>query len=201
MRRLHFTFAQRGLTLVMSLVMLVMIALLGLGAARYSTLDHMSARASRDREVAMQSAEAALRDAMADIESGLRAARFDMAPSGFGEECPAIALPANLAAAPENARGLCLARDAGDTRQLWQDVDLDSRAVPFGTFTQRSWDTTLTPAPVYIIETLPLRRAGMAVQGTSSDMEQLAFRITAVGFGPANSDAQVALQSYFVKTR
>lgn len=192
---------QHGMTLVMSLILLLLISLVGLGAARYAAVDQMSARAMRDREVALQSAEAALRDAMADIETGVRAARFDVAPTGFDEDCPAVALPANAVAAADNARGLCLARDATAARQLWQDVDLDARAVPFGTFTQRVWDTTLTAAPVYLIESMPMQRAGMAVQGASADVEQLAFRITAVGFGPPNSDVQVALQSYFVKTR
>lgn len=192
---------QRGLTLILSLVIMMLIALVGMGAARFASLDQMAARAMRDREVALQAAEAALRDAMADIEVGLRAARFDVAPSGFEDDCPNVALPANVTAAADNARGLCLARDPTTARQLWQDVNLDARAVPFGTFTQRVWDTTLAPAPVYVIESLPLQRAGTAVQGAASEVEQLAFRITAVGFGPVNSDTQVALQSYFVKTR
>ncbi len=201
MRTVLASRAQRGFTLVMSLIMLLLIIIIGIAAARYSVMDQMSARASRDREIALQAAEGALRDAMSDIETGVRAAAFDVAPMGFDEDCPVLTLPANAAAAITNRRGLCLARDATSARQLWQDVDLDARAVPFGTFTQRVWDTTLTPAPMYLIESMPMQKAGTAVQGTSADAEQLAFRITAVGYGPANSDTQVALQSFYVKTR
>lgn len=191
---------QRGFTLVMSLVMLVLISIVGLGAARYAGLDQLSSRAARDREIAFQGAEAALRDAMMDIESGLRASVFNDAPMGFAEDCPMDLLPADATAAANSTRGLCLAREAVFARQLWQDVDLDQRAVPYGTFTQRVWNTAMTPAPVYIVETVPLMRAGMEVSGAASGPEQLAFRITAVGFGPPESDTQVALQSFYVKT-
>lgn len=189
-----------GFTLVMSLVMLVLISIVGLGAARYAGLDQLASRAARDREVAFQGAEAALRDAMQDIESGVRATVFNDAPMGFAEDCPTGLLPTDLAAAAVSTRGLCLAREAVFARQLWQDVDLDQRAVPYGTFTQRVWNTAMTPAPVYIVETVPLMRAGMAVASPASGAEQLAFRITAVGFGPPNSDTQVAVQSFYVKT-
>jgi len=196
----HNRYSQQGFTLVMSLVMLVLISIVGLGAARYAGLDQLASRAARDREIAFQGAEAALRDAMLDIESGLRASLFDEAPMGFSEECPTDLLPTDATAAAANTRGLCLAREAVFARQLWQDVDLDQRAVPYGTFTQRAWNTAMTPAPVYIIETVPLMRAGMEVSSAASGVEQLAFRITAVGFGPPESDTQVALQSFYVKT-
>lgn len=197
---MHERHTQRGFTLVMSLVMLVLISIVGLGAARYAGLDQLSARAARDREIAFQGAEAALRDAMMDIESGLRATLFSDAPMGFSEDCPTGSLPTDATAAAASTRGLCLAREAVFARQLWQDVDLDQRAVPYGTYTQRVWNTAMTPAPVYIIETVPLMRAGTAVANAASEPEQLAFRITAVGFGPADSDTQVALQSFYVKT-
>ncbi len=192
---------ERGATLVVALVMLVVLTLIGVQAARMALLDEKSARAGRDREIAFQAAEAALRDAWADIDSGLRVPLFDGAPSGFDAGCANVALPADAAAAATNRRGLCVPNEASDPRQMWQDVDLATRAVPFGTFTSRPWDNSQTPAPVYLVESLPFDCVGCGVQSTSSEPDQLAFRVTAVGYGPAGSNIEVALQSYYVKTR
>lgn len=192
---------QRGAALVVALVVLVLVTLIAMASSQRAMLDEKAARAARDREVAAQAAEAALRDAMNDIDSGARAALFGDAPQGFDEGCAAVALPADAASAVLNRRGLCLAREATEARQLWQDVNLGQRGVPFGTFTQRAWDATQAPAPTYVIESVPLARAGYQVQSTAGDAEQLAFRITAVGFGPVGSNVEVALQSYYVKIR
>lgn len=192
---------QRGAALIVALVVLVLVTLIAMSGAQRALIDEKAARAARDREVAVQAAEAALRDAMADIETGLRAALFSEAPQGFDDGCTSVGLPADPASAVINRRGLCLARDATEVRQAWQDVDFAQRGVPFGTFTQRPWDATQSPAPTYVIESVPLARAGYQVQSTAGDSEQLAFRITAVGFGPVGSSVEVALQSYYVKIR
>ncbi|MTV56543.1 PilX N-terminal domain-containing pilus assembly protein, partial [Pseudoduganella buxea] len=59
---------QRGATLVASLVMLVAVLLLAASAANVSMMGEKSARAERDRHIALQSAEDALMDAERDIE-------------------------------------------------------------------------------------------------------------------------------------
>lgn len=193
--------AQRGAALIVSLVVLILVTLVALAGAQRAMVDEKAARSGRDREVATQAAEAALRDAMADIETGPRAQLFSDAPQGFDDGCANVSLPADAASTAASRRGLCLARDATEARQAWQDVSLAQRGVPFGTFTQRPWDATQAPAPSYLIESVPLARAGYQVQSTQGDAEQLAFRITAVGFGPPGSNVEVALQSYFVKIR
>ena len=59
--------AQRGVTLVIVLMLLVVVTLLGVGAARMAMLAERSARNDRDYQVAWQAAEAALMDAQFDI--------------------------------------------------------------------------------------------------------------------------------------
>lgn len=54
---------QRGASLMVSLVFLVIIAMLGVTAANVTTLQERMAGHTRDRDLALQAAEAALRDA------------------------------------------------------------------------------------------------------------------------------------------
>lgn len=54
---------QRGLSLLMALIFLVITAMLGATAAHVNTLQERMAGHTRDRDVALQAAEAALRDA------------------------------------------------------------------------------------------------------------------------------------------
>ena len=65
--RSHAPRAQRGVTLVIVLMLLVVVTLLGVGAARMAMLAERSARNDRDYQVAWQAAEAALMDAQFDI--------------------------------------------------------------------------------------------------------------------------------------
>ena len=187
----------RGAALVVALVMLVVVTLVGVTAARLALSDERSARSSRDHDLALQAAEAALRDAMADIDTGLRATLFNTS-AGFESNCPNTTLPANAAAAATNYRGMCIPSSPTASRQLWQDVNLGQRGVPYGTFTSKTWDTSQVPAPAYIVETLPFNAAGSEVTGAGRLPEQLAYRITAVGFGPGGA-IEVALQSFYVK--
>ncbi|HEU0202746.1 MAG TPA: PilX N-terminal domain-containing pilus assembly protein [Burkholderiaceae bacterium] len=188
----------RGAALVVTLVMLVVVTLLGVTAARVALNDERSARAGRDRDLAFQAAESALRDAMTDIDSGLRAALFKTTV-GFEANCPDVDLPADDAAAASSRRGLCTSQDATATRQAYQDVDFDDRGVPFGTFTQRSWNASVVPSPNYIVETVPCIVPSWEVTDSGKPPEMVCFRITAVGRGPAGSNIEVALQSYYVR--
>lgn len=62
--------AQRGVVLVISLLLLLVLTLIGVAATRSTTLEERMTANQRDREVAFQAAEAALRDG----ESALQAA-------------------------------------------------------------------------------------------------------------------------------
>lgn len=70
---------QRGASLMVSLVFLVIIAMLGVTAANVTTLQERMAGHTRDRDLALQAAETALRDA----ESRLTDASFRALAAAF----------------------------------------------------------------------------------------------------------------------
>ncbi len=61
--------AQRGVTLIITLVMLVLITLVGVSGIRNSTMDERMAGNSRDRDKALQAAEAAVQTCLARIQA------------------------------------------------------------------------------------------------------------------------------------
>jgi type IV pilus assembly protein PilX len=60
---------QRGVTLIVTLVMLVLITLVGVSSIRNSTLDERMAGNSRDRDKAFQAAEAAVQTCLSRIQA------------------------------------------------------------------------------------------------------------------------------------
>ncbi len=72
---------QRGAVLMISLIFLIVLTLLGLTASQSAILEERMSGNTRDRSVAMQSAEMALRRA----EQHVRARKMDLA--GFTDEC------------------------------------------------------------------------------------------------------------------
>lgn len=174
--------------------------LLGLSATRIAVESERAARGGRDRQIALESAEAALLDAQIDIEhspdaSLSRSALFgsDRA-DGFVDGCGAGVANAAL--------GLCT-RD--DSAPAWLTVDLadassaSARTVAFGRFTGRRLPvgagTLPARLPRYLIELLPFNLAGhAALSGQSS----VFYRITAIGFG-SHDMTRVVLQSFYRK--
>lgn len=189
--------SQRGVTLVIVLMLLVIVTLLGVGAARISLLSERSARNDRDYQVAWQSAEAALMDAQFDIRGpgGTREALFnENNTSVFLAGCNTNSL----------YRGLCEPAVEG-AKPVWASVDfLDTSAgattVAYGTYTGRTFDagsTGVKPAraPRYLIEWVP---DSTPLGSASSGAKPIMYRVTAMGFGP-REDVQVVMQIAFKK--
>lgn len=186
---------QHGAALAVTLIMMVAVLAIGVATSQAALMAERQARSERDRHVALQAAEAALRDAESDIESTGNPARAALfAPgsaSGFVRGCGRMG----------NANaGLCLAAGA---HPAWQAVDLaehgeQARSVAYGTFTGESMPTGEGPMPArlprYIIEAVPVRRAGDDVSKPILNV----YRITAVGFG-AHESTRVVLQSFYRK--
>jgi type IV pilus assembly protein PilX len=61
--------AQRGVTLIITLVMLVVVTLIAMSSLRSTTLNERMAGNSRDRQRAFQAAEAAVRVCLAQLEN------------------------------------------------------------------------------------------------------------------------------------
>src|SRR5450830_245419 len=189
---------QRGVALVFTLCLLLVILLLGVSAAQMALQGEKAARGERDRHTAFHAAEEALMDAERDIEGqpgapGRSAMFASDSAAGFSVDCgeqPGLCLPAGISASP-----------------VWLVMDLDAdegAAVAYGRYTGAAMQTGqgFLPfrRPRYLIELLPFNAPGEeagAPVGAAAPASYL-YRVTAIGFG-ASADTQVVLQTYYRK--
>ncbi len=189
---------QRGLSLVVVMVLLVIVSLLGISGAQLSMMTERGARNDRDTQVAWQAAEAALMDA-----------EFDMRGPGTATRAAVFAAD-NMAAFPYqacgtsgNSKGLC---DPADLlgKPLWLTTDLAADNAPlteYGAFTGRDFPSgsqALLPSkkPRYMIEILPDRQAFGDASGSRE--KKFVYRVTSIGFGN-RPDLQAVMQMVFRK--
>jgi type IV pilus assembly protein PilX len=172
---------EHGASLVIALMFLIVLTILGLVAVRSSTLQERMAGNDRDRATAFEAAEAALRDAEADILANITPG------SPFDAAC---------------TDGLCV--PATIATPNWQQVawdDDDSRVYGDGSGAV-DYPVGVTQPPRYIIELLPDLPSGpgngMSSNQRSSTSGGTAYRITARGWGRRDT-TQVMLQSVYVK--
>lgn len=190
----------RGVSLIVVMVLLVVIAGLGFSAVQISMMGERGVRNDRDYQVAWQGAEAALMDAEFDIRG----------PNSFGSARMGSFAVNNLTDFLVNcgssgaSKGLCMPAITG--KPIWLTVDFTdtSTSAPsteFGNFTGRAFasgTSGLMPrrAPRYVIEALPDNAAhGDASIGAAA---KYVYRVTAMGFGPRD-DIQAVMQMLFRK--
>lgn len=194
--------------------MLVVIIILGIGAANLALNEERSARNGRDRQIAFQAAEAALIDAERELlgpsPAGIacggstgtqywgRSATtcFDGTSASIAGFQPGCSLPPN--------EGLCDLSAANSP--AWESIDFNdtstsARTVIYGRFTGNTYPTggnsQPAKAPRYIIELVPQNNVIGDSLGESNGKKnepKWMYRVTAIGFGP-NENAQVVLQS------
>lgn len=195
---------QHGVTLVVTLLMLVVVLLLGIASTQIALQGEKSSRNDRDRQIAFQTAEAALLDAEMDIEYS---PDMDRSRSHIFSRSSALGFPGEADAACGSGTqniylGLC--RSAADSVvPVWQTVnfmdsaDKTSQSVPYGRFTGQSFQTGVgslpNRVPRYIIELMTYRKIG-----GSADQVDYLYRITAIGFGTRET-TQVVLQTVYRK--
>ncbi len=170
---------QRGISLVIVMIFLVILSVLGVTAMQGSTLSSRIARNEADRNLAFQAAEAALHDAELDIK-GLRFDNAVCVPATTGCRTERINRGDNFVAACTN--GLC--DSSLMTSPVWEDTTKwasGGGSVAYGTYTAAASLPTVVQQPRYLLEYFSL--------GDST-----VYRITAVGYG-ANSSTQVMLQT------
>ncbi|WP_081768842.1 PilX N-terminal domain-containing pilus assembly protein [Herbaspirillum sp. RV1423] len=167
---------QRGAALLIALLMLLVVMMLGVSAAQLTLMNEKSSRNDRDRQIAFQAAEAALRDAERDLAGGR--IHTDAFPDRAGA-CHAAGASA----------GLCL--PAAGTPQ-WRLIDFLAPApsLAYGQFTGYAFPHggASLPArpPRYLVELLRLQKPNAEAA--------LRYRITAIGFGMRTA-TQVVLQT------
>jgi type IV pilus assembly protein PilX len=177
----HDMRAQRGVSLVIALMFLIVLTVLGLVAVRSSTVQERMAGNDRDRAIAFEAAEAALRDAERDVQANLSAADpFDAACTG------GLCLPSGVATANWNSITW-----AGGTSRIY-GVNTGAGAYPLA----------VANPPRYIVELFEEVNASPGntakVQPGSSVGKATPFRITARGWG-RRPGTQVELQSVYIK--
>jgi type IV pilus assembly protein PilX len=195
---------QKGVSLIVSLILLIVISMLGLSAAQLAIQEEKASRNDNDRQVALHAAEAALEDAELDIEAS---PDTEKSRSYIFSKNSTLGFPDNDEAICGSGEGniflgLC-ARSSNPTKPVWLAANLNdeksmpSNAVPYGTFTGRIFPvgkgTLPCKRPKYVIELLIYDR-----QGETADQVSYFYRITAIGFG-ARESTNVVLQSYYRK--
>ena len=184
-RNLKPTSQQRGIVLFVALILLLILSLLGVTAARMQTTEERMARNEDNRQIGAQAAEAALRAAEAGLTNGLySASQFANNTNGFYQLNAATgSVLQGPPALNWNAPGAA--------------ITYPDPANPMPPL------TSLPPAaqsPKYIIENLP----AVAMPGDSIGQVQYAspvspvtvYRVTANATG-ADSSSTTILQSIF----
>ncbi|WP_084460969.1 pilus assembly PilX family protein [Curvibacter gracilis] len=192
---------QRGVSLMVVLILLIIVSLLGVGGIQLATMGERSARNDRDQQIAWQAAEAALVDAEFDIYSkgvivGTRTSVFMPATdtSQFVIGCGSSG----------NQKGLCAETVTG--KPAWLSVDFldtssSAKTVAWGTFTGRSTSNPYptggglksAQAPRYVIEAI---KDPTEVQTKGIPESRYVYRVTAMGFGP-RQDIQAVIQMIY----
>jgi type IV pilus assembly protein PilX len=182
--------SQSGMSLVISLVFLVILAMIGVTVMNVSTLEEKMAAGTRDKDLAFQAAEMAIRRAEQRIEANITGA------IGFASDCT-NALCTEPATNTTSMRwsnpNFC--STGNDIWQCNKSSEVDISAVAgSGTFKRN---------PRYFIELVrevnseePLMMGNVGDQPVSQRV--MIYRITAVGYGGSN-ESKVLLQSTYGK--
>lgn len=184
--------AELGASLIMVLMILIVVSLIGVGGAQIALMSERGSRNDRDMQIALQSAEAGLLDAV-DYLTARRDDLFD------GKN--AVAFVAGCGSSGTSL-GLCddtLVGTLVGPKAAWLTVDFtDTSAtastIAYGTFTGKTFASGgagVRPAlaPRYVIELVP------DPSGNPSDVSYI-YRVTAMGFGP-RVDIQAVLQMMY----
>lgn len=172
---------QQGMSLVIALIFLIVLTILGLVSIRSSTLQERMAGNDRDRALAFEAAEAALRDAERDVLANLTP------ESPFDAAC---------------TNGLCL--PATIATPNWEQVPwTGTTSRVYGVASGAgAYPADVSQPPRYIVELLPDLPVGagnsLNANVRSSTSGGTAYRITARGWGRRDT-TQVMLQSVYVK--
>jgi len=180
---------QRGLSLVTTMVL--MLATLGLGVAvmGVNAMEERMIANTKDRDLALQAAEAALRDAEQDVASNISPA------TAFNDTCTG-----GLCTPPSQRDNLgALASLPVDDSRLGFDWTVDANVRRYGQFTGAAAFPTVAAQPRYVIEKfsfLGTPAGESVVLGSEPTAPGVGYRITARAVG-ARPETVVVLQSIY----
>lgn len=189
MRRPPRPRAQRGLSLITALLFMIAALILGVSVVGINAMQERMIGNSKDRDLALQAAEAALRDAELDISRNLGSATVFNNDCGQGLCTPPTQRGTPSALPVHEQAGFSWAA-AGNVRSYGQYTVAYTGVADF---------PKVAEPPVYVIEKL----GGMGVPPGASVLDpgastRTAYRITARATG-ARADTVVVLQSIYAK--
>lgn len=187
---------ERGVTLLLALLMMICVMLIGASAALMAIEGERAARAGRDGQVAFQAAEDALNDAERDVGAdgnsapGARRTLFS-GGAEWGDGCSAP------------GQGMAAKAAAGQA-PVWERVDLTGEedagrcSLEFGSMTGASMQTGEGFLPFrrarYIVERILCHQPGE--DASAGAAPSYCYRVTVIGFG-SRPETQVVLQSVY----
>lgn len=187
------TAQQRGVSLIMVMLIMVVVAMLGVSGVQIAMMAERGARNDRDMQIAFQAAEAALIDAEFDINN--KSAGSKRAVNPFDKNNARFLFVADCAGSGDSL-GLCAEKGPTEVPD-WLKVDFtdtssSAKTVEFGKFTGRVF-------PVGSAGIQPYQKPRYLIELLNDDKKAEFtpyFRITAMGFGP-RQDIQVVLQTVY----
>lgn len=141
---------QSGAVLAISLIMLLLLTIIGVTGSQVTSLEEKMAGNMRDRNIAFQAAESALRDAERDVSNSVAAsARNISGITKFVADC------GKSTTSDTSDDGLCYNGPGGYTgTDIWKTPNIMTAApsVAYGTFTGATAINGLSAQPRYLIE-------------------------------------------------
>ncbi|MCZ2495955.1 hypothetical protein GN316_04230 [Xylophilus sp. Kf1] len=191
------------MSLIVVLILLVVVSILGIGAAQISLVGERTARNDRDAQIAWQAAEAALVDAQYDIRQSSATKRRNDKFGAGGSMVDINSFPQGCGTG--DSRGMCAFQLDGSAKPAWLAVDFtnadtaSARSAELGAFTGRTFDAGTegvqpSKVPRYIVEVI--EDVGLTRDLSRQEARQYVFRVTAMGFGPRD-DIQAVMQMLY----
>jgi type IV pilus assembly protein PilX len=180
---------QRGLSLVTTLVLMLATLGLGIGVMGVNVMEERMIANTKDRDLALQAAEAALRDAEQDVASNVTPA------TAFSNTCTS-----GLCTPPSQRDALgSLASLPVDDSRLGFDWTVDANVRRYGQYTGAAAFPSVVDQPRYVIEKFsylgtPAGESGVLVAEPTAP--GVGYRITARAVG-ARPETVVVLQSIY----
>lgn len=188
---------ERGFVLVTAVIFLLVLTILSLSSMSTTILEEKMTGSYRDRQLAFEAAEAALRDGELDVFSNLRVSGVTSFVPGCGDNA------SSTPSSPDANAGLCTVETDGSP--VWLDFETDStrrtgwvsgddeaHSVKYGRMTAATDLSDVAKQPRYIVEVIRLPSQQRKLNAPQT--YKYAYRITAVGFG-RRASTRVVLQS------
>lgn len=166
----HGVHRERGVVLFVALIMLIVLTLSALATANSAVMQQKMVAATRNRQLAQQSAESAISEARTQIA-------YISATSGSMQVCSHLKCFARPSDAPDNPAELM--------RTDYARAAMNSFYAELTTLSGEDRSARATEAPSFVVEDLGVSTVVDPFGGSGGGTPLRRFRVTGVGFGGA----------------